>query len=172
MTRKLTWMRMKLIRDLKDMDFFKTITMTTSDPEKQNAVIMGRKTWQSIPENFRPLRNRINIILSRDMNSAPDGTHVARSLPDALSLLSTEELADRVENIHIIGGSSVYQEAMTGSYPCRLYLTRILADFECDAFLPEIDDSSFTKIRNPDNVPTDLHEENGLKFRFEVYDKL
>ncbi|WAQ94021.1 DYR-like protein [Mya arenaria] len=156
----------------KDMDFFKAITMKTSSPDKQNAVIMGRRTWQSIPEKFRPLRNRINIILSREMKDVPEGVFLARSLPEAISLITGTELVDRVEDVHVIGGSSVYKESMTGPYPCRLYLTRVLADFDCDTFLPEIDSSAFSKIPNPENVSTDLQGENGIKFRFEVYEKV
>ncbi|XP_060562625.1 dihydrofolate reductase-like [Ruditapes philippinarum] len=69
---------------------------------------MGRKTWFSIPEKFRPLKGRVNIVLSRELKEVPTGVHIARSLPEALSLVETE-LSDLVENIHIIGGSSVYK---------------------------------------------------------------
>ena len=48
-----------------EMKHFATTTKTTQDPGKQNAVIMGRKTWESIPLKFRPLKNRLNIVLSR-----------------------------------------------------------------------------------------------------------
>lgn len=48
-----------------DMAFFKQITMQTVDPTKKNAVIMGRKTWASIPARFRPLKDRISVVLSR-----------------------------------------------------------------------------------------------------------
>ncbi|XP_060586226.1 dihydrofolate reductase-like [Ruditapes philippinarum] len=129
----------------KDMEFFKKMTSDTINPDKQNAVIMGRKTWFSIPEKFRPLKGRVNIVLSRELKEVPTGVHIARSLPEAVSLVETE-LSDLVENIHIIGGSSVYKEAMAGPYPCRIYLTRVLKDFECDTFLPEISDEKFTKI--------------------------
>lgn len=47
-----------------DMAFFKSLTMKTQDPAKQNAVIMGRKTWSSIPPKFRPLKGRVNVVLS------------------------------------------------------------------------------------------------------------
>ena len=49
-----------------DMQFFKQLTRSTQDPLKRNAVVMGRKTWQSIPERFRPLDDRLNVVLSRN----------------------------------------------------------------------------------------------------------
>ena len=49
-----------------DMQFFKQLTRSTQDPLKRNAVVMGRKTWQSIPERFRPLADRVNVVLSRN----------------------------------------------------------------------------------------------------------
>eukprot|EP01084_Bolivina_argentea_P223488 378123_1 len=52
-----------------DLKFFKETTMVTKDRNKQNAVIMGRKTWQSIPNKYRPLPSRLNIVLTRNTNS-------------------------------------------------------------------------------------------------------
>lgn len=48
-----------------DMAYFKELTSRTADPAKQNAVVMGRKTWESIPAKFRPLRGRLNVVLTR-----------------------------------------------------------------------------------------------------------
>ncbi|KAL4216692.1 hypothetical protein ACF0H5_024415 [Mactra antiquata] len=156
----------------KDMDFFKKMTTLVENPEKENAVIMGRKTWFSIPEKFRPLKGRVNIVLSRELKEVPEGVHIARSLPAALSLIQSDDLKHKIENVHVIGGSSVYAEAMTGPYLCRIYLTKVLKDFTCDTFLPEIDEQQFQKIQNPDHVPVELQEENDIKFRFEVYEKI
>ena len=59
------------------MAYFKELTSRTADPSKQNAVVMGRKTWESIPTKFRPLAGRVNIVLSRsaasDENCAASG---------------------------------------------------------------------------------------------------
>lgn len=52
-----------------DMAFFKSLTLKTRDPSKQNAVIMGRKTWASIPAKFRPLKGRVNVVLSRSADA-------------------------------------------------------------------------------------------------------
>ena len=138
----------------------------------QNAVLMGRKTWFSIPEKYRPLKHRVNIVLSREMPEAPEGAHLARNFTEAVELVTTGPLAPSVESVFVIGGSSVYWEAMMcRAFPCRLYLTRVLGDFTCDTFIPSVDDSRFHKVPNPDNVPADTLNENGIEFQFEVYEK-
>ena len=88
--------------------YFKKLTSTTSSPNKRNAVVMGRKTWNSIPERFRPLSNRLNIVLSRspedlvrDECGIPDDVFVAKSLEAALEMASK----DGVENAFIMGES-------------------------------------------------------------------
>jgi dihydrofolate reductase / thymidylate synthase len=76
-----------------DMKHFKELTMATTRPNATNAVIMGRKTWQSIPPRFRPLERRLNIVLSRNPSireqlGLPAGVIVASSLQQALQQLS------------------------------------------------------------------------------------
>ncbi|XP_033726108.1 dihydrofolate reductase-like [Pecten maximus] len=155
----------------KDMEVFKRITTETKDPDKNNVVIMGRKTWMSIKEKYRPLPRRINIILSRTMKETPTGTYIAKSLEDAISMVSGKgDLRDKVESLYVIGGSSVYKEAM--DYPsCRVYLTRVLADFDCDTYFPEFDSQKFIKLQSCEEVPAGRMTENGVDFEFEVYDK-
>ncbi|XP_009082011.1 PREDICTED: dihydrofolate reductase-like [Acanthisitta chloris] len=71
---------------------------------------MGKKTWFSIPEKNRPLKDRINIVLSRELKEAPRGAHyLSKSLDDALALLDTPELRSRVDMVWIVGGTSVYK---------------------------------------------------------------
>lgn len=157
----------------KDMEFFKKMTTQTENPDKKNVVVMGRKTWNSIPEKFRPLPKRINIILTNTMTQPPTGAYLARSLDEAISMVTGGGiLADKVEGVHIIGGSSVYKAAMESDFPCRIYLTRVLADFDCDTFLPQLDPSVFEKIDNCDEVPKGKVTENDIDFVFEVYDKI
>ncbi|KAL6091974.1 hypothetical protein STEG23_028181, partial [Scotinomys teguina] len=107
---------------------------------KQNLVIMGRKTWFSIPEKNRPLKDRINIVLSRELKEPPQGAHfLAKSLDDALNLIEQPELANKVDMVWIVGGSSVYKEAMNKPGHLRLFVTRVMQEFESDTFFPEID---------------------------------
>uniref|UniRef100_F7GY92 Dihydrofolate reductase n=1 Tax=Callithrix jacchus TaxID=9483 RepID=F7GY92_CALJA len=89
--------------------YFQRMTTTSSVEDKQNLVIMGRKTWFSIPEKNRPLKDRINVVLSRELKEPPQGALLARSLDDALKLTEQPELANKVDMIWIIGGSSVYK---------------------------------------------------------------
>ncbi|XP_060080827.1 dihydrofolate reductase-like isoform X3 [Ylistrum balloti] len=156
----------------KDMEVFKKITTETKDPDKNNVVIMGKKTWLSIPEKFRPLPKRINIVLSRNMIETPSGAYLARSFKEAVAMVTGKgDFAEKVENVYIIGGSSVYKEAMDFQWPCRIYLTRVLADYDCDTYLPEFDLNKFKKLQHCEDVPAIRMTENGVEFEFEVYDK-
>ncbi|XP_077722825.1 dihydrofolate reductase isoform X3 [Canis aureus] len=123
-----------------EFKYFQRMTTNSSVEGKQNLVIMGRKTWFSIPEKNRPLKDRINIVLSRDLKEPPQGAHfLAKSLDDALKLTEQPELVNKVDMVWIVGGSSVYKEAMNKPGHLRLFVTRIMHEFESDTFFPEID---------------------------------
>ncbi|XP_044518915.1 dihydrofolate reductase [Gracilinanus agilis] len=155
-----------------EFKYFQKMTTTPSVEGKQNLVIMGRKTWFSIPEKNRPLKDRINIVLSRELKEPPHGAHyLASSLDDALNLLELPELADKVDMVWIVGGSSVYQEAMKKPGHQRLFITRVLQEFECDTFFPEIDLQKYKLLQNYPGVNTDVQEEKGIQYKFEVYEK-
>ncbi|XP_019387850.1 PREDICTED: dihydrofolate reductase isoform X2 [Crocodylus porosus] len=95
-----------------EFKYFQRMTTTPSVPGKQNVLIMGKKTWFSIPEKNRPLKDRINIVLSRELAEVPKGAHhLARSLDDALVLLDSPELKNKIDLVWIVGGSSVYKAA-------------------------------------------------------------
>ncbi|XP_024419323.2 dihydrofolate reductase isoform X3 [Desmodus rotundus] len=148
------------------------MTSTTSAEGKQNLVIMGRKTWFSIPEKNRPLKDRINVVLSRELKEPPEGAHfLARSLDDALNLTEEPELTNKVDMVWIMGGSSVYKEAMNRPGPLRLFVTWIMQEFESDTFLPEIDLERYKLIPEYPGVLSDVQEEKGIKFKFEVYER-
>ncbi|OXB62465.1 hypothetical protein ASZ78_014459 [Callipepla squamata] len=90
--------------------YFQRMTSTCHAEGKENAVIMGKKTWFSIPEKNRPLKDRINIVLSRELREAPKGAHyLSKSLDDALALLDSPELKSKVDMVWIVGGTSVYK---------------------------------------------------------------
>ncbi|XP_055418833.1 dihydrofolate reductase isoform X3 [Bubalus kerabau] len=93
-----------------EFQYFQSMTTGSSVEGKQNLVIMGRKTWFSIPEKNRPLKDRINIVLSRELKEPPKGAHfLAKSLDDALELIEDPELTNKVDVVWIVGGSSVYK---------------------------------------------------------------
>jgi dihydrofolate reductase len=111
-----------------DMAHFKTLTTATSHAE--NTVIMGRHTWASIPETFRPLPNRTNIVLSTTLDALPGAT-VARSLNDALAM------ANPTSTVFVIGGAMLYEEALSHPNCGTLHVTMMYKRFDCDAFFPD-----------------------------------
>ena len=95
-----------------------------------HAVVMGRRTWQSLPPRFRPLPNRRNIVISRQADYAAPGAEVADSLENALKLASTATL------VFIIGGEQIYTQAL--AVADRLEITEVDLEPEGDAWFPEI----------------------------------
>ncbi|XP_049435883.1 dihydrofolate reductase [Epinephelus fuscoguttatus] len=164
----LPWHPVRLNNEFKH---FRKMTSTPSEKGKQNVVIMGRKTWFSIPEKNRPLNNRINIILSRELKVPPAGAHLAPDFSSALRLVDSE-LAEQADQVWVIGGSSVYKEMMESLGTRRLFITRILKQFECDTFLPEISPDKYHLLPEFPGVPQELQEENGIQYRFEVYESI
>jgi len=112
-----------------ELKHFREVTVGTG----QNAVIMGRTTWLSIPEKHRPLANRINIVMSRTQ-SAHAGAQTVQSFDEAL--LAAQKV--RVQNVFVIGGASVYTAALGHPACATLYVTRVQGTHECDTFFPDI----------------------------------
>ncbi|MXQ99348.1 hypothetical protein E5288_WYG009431 [Bos mutus] len=155
-----------------EFQYFQRMTTVSSVEGKQNVVIMGRKTWFSIPEKNRSLKDRINIVLRREVKEPPMGAHfLAKSLDDALELIEDPELKNKVDMVWIVGGSSVYKEAMNKPGHVRLFVTRIMQEFESDTFFPEIDFEKYKLLPEYPGVPLDVQEEKGIKYKFEVYEK-
>jgi len=159
-----------------EMAYFAKMTKTTEDSTKKNAVIMGRKTWQSIPEKFRPLKERLNVVLSTQSKQdvvggdSPDVV-VCNSLEEALSSVEAAALDNKIESCWIIGGSSVYEEALKHPKLDKVYLTKILQEFDCDTFFPSLDEKQW-KIMQEKDVPNDIQEENDIQFKYCVYQRV
>ncbi len=94
-------------------------------------VIMGRVTWESIPEKFRPLPGRTNVVVSRQTGFSAPGAQVVGSLQDAIDLFPADDV------VWLIGGAQLYAQAMPLAQ--QLVITEIDADYEGDAFAPAID---------------------------------
>ncbi len=101
-------------------------------------VIMGRKTWESLPERFRPLPNRMNIVVTRTSNYEAPGAVVVSTIEDALAKAKEAD-----EDIFVIGGGEIYTAALP--FTDRLYLTLISEEKPGDSFFPEYE-SVFTKV--------------------------
>ena len=143
----------------KDMQFFKQETSSTSSPGLQNAVIMGRKTWESIPKKFRPLPNRTNYILSTQNLNIPNVCH---SLEDAIQKSNHNPL---IEKIYIIGGSQIYNYCLQNNIPDKIILTQIQHDLQCDVFLNQLP-NQYQQVSQ-----SELFTENSMNFTFQTYQK-
>ncbi|XP_071730005.1 bifunctional dihydrofolate reductase-thymidylate synthase 1-like [Rutidosis leptorrhynchoides] len=129
-----------------DLKFFKDITMSTLDPAKKNAVVMGRKTWESIPLEHRPLTGRLNVVLTRSGSfdiATAENVLICGSLVSALELLASSPYCLSIEKVFLIGGGEILRESLNGSGCDAIHITEIEADFDCDTFIPAIDTSQF-----------------------------
>lgn len=141
-----------------EIRYFKNVTTTTKDPNNINAVIMGRKTWESIPTKFRPLPGRLNIVLSRSY--ANDGSNdeniiLTNSIENALDKVS--RYGRPVEKIFIIGGSELYNKLISHEKIQHLLITEIKSTkpVEVDTWLKfpiYTDESDWIKQSNEDLV--------------------
>ncbi len=114
------------------------------DTTRGHAVIMGRKTFESIAH---ALPNRRNIVITRDQNYSAEGIEVAHSMEEALELFKNTD-----EEVFDIGGAEMYK--MSLPYADKLYITHVDQAFDADTFFPTIDDSwkkSSEKIQEADN---------------------
>lgn len=82
------------------------------------------------------------------------------------------DYSSSIENVWIVGGTGVYQEAMDSPFCHRIYFTDIKAHFECDAFFPKIDTKRFQRVANDPDVPSEIQEEKGIKYEFQIYEKI
>ena len=131
-----------------DLKYFKNITTRTEDQHKKNAVIMGRKTWESILPKFRPLAQRVNVVLTRQKDySLPQGVCQSDKFETLLLDLNKEGTREKIESIFVIGGAEIFQQVFL-SHPFlikKLYVTHIKGDFGCDAFFPEFE-KNFSRV--------------------------
>ncbi|KAK5648736.1 hypothetical protein RI129_003628 [Pyrocoelia pectoralis] len=151
-----------------EMNYFSKMTETTKSNSKKNVVIMGRRTWDSIPSKYQPLPNRINFILSKSKLDLEQFHDVCgfTSWNDIYDKLNDNKFKEEYEQIWIIGGSSIYKHALESKYFYRLYLTEIKKEFDCDTFFPTF--SNVKEVSDP-VVPQGIHEENGIEYEFKVY---
>ncbi|KAK3022080.1 hypothetical protein RJ639_045924, partial [Escallonia herrerae] len=129
-----------------DLKFFKDITTIVSDPGKKNAVVMGRKTWESIPLKYRPLPGRLNVVLTHsgsfDVATAKD-VIICGSISSALELLAESPYSYSIQKVFIIGGGQIFRNALNAPGCDAIHMTEIETDIECDTFMPPIDVSVF-----------------------------
>ena len=136
-----------------DLPRFKALT--TGHP-----VIMGRKTFESLPPKFRPLPGRTNIIISSNPSFQPDGVIVVQSIDEAIKKATD---APGSEEVFITGGGSVYAQAIEKAD--RLYITVVDASTDADTFFPEYS-LLFTNV-----ISKEQNEAEGLHYTYYILEK-
>jgi dihydrofolate reductase len=119
-------------------------------------VVMGRRTWDSLPERFRPLPGRRNVVVTRNAAWRAEGAERAESLEDALRLLAG------APQVFVIGGAELYAEALPRAD--ELVVTEIDAEVEGDVYFPTWDRAAFREESREEHVSDD-----GVAFAFVTY---
>lgn len=135
-----------------DLKYFKKTT-------NAKTVLMGRKTWESLP--FKPLKNRRNIVVSSQKDYAISGAELFNDTEMALEALKSEK-----DEVFCIGGASLYKALLPKAD--KLYITRVYKDFEADVFFPEIDENVW-EVKRLSPMLYDKKED--VNFRFEVWER-
>lgn len=136
-----------------DLAHFKELTTGSS-------VVMGRRTWDSFPERFRPLPGRRNVVVTRDPDWSAEGAEVVHSVDDALALDASP---------WVIGGAAIFRETIDRA--ARLEVTEIDVAPDGDTFAPAIDFSVWQFTPLTADAPW-LTSRNGLSYRFRTYTRI
>jgi dihydrofolate reductase len=170
-----------------ELAYFTRVTRrTTITATRQNAVIMGRTTWESLPPAYRPLPGRINVVMSRREKldggggGGGGGAYLAGSMDEALSII--DSIGDGPGNkLFVIGGAQVYATALAHARTTNILFTNVLTEFDCDTFFPlDIRDPANGWVKKSydelsalagEEVPAGVQEENGVRYEFELYQK-
>lgn len=141
-------------------------------------VIMGRKTWDSLPNKCKPLPKRTNIVVSKTQGTPltsnneeeflDEETPFVTSLEDALKVADMFTLNDD-EEVFIIGGASLYQEAIEKRFADRIYLTEVQDDEIGDVYFPDIEKNVFWDLRFVTDYMDDGSDKH-LRYRYKIFD--
>ncbi|WP_374473062.1 dihydrofolate reductase [Phenylobacterium sp.] len=141
-----------------DLAIFRAVTMG-------KPVIMGRKTWESLPK--KPLVGRTNIVLTRDGSFEAKGAVVCEDFSEAVQIAREQAEEDGAAEVCVIGGASLFELALSRAR--RLYLTEVDAEVEGDVRLPPIDESRWREVRRE---PYPASETDQFPFTFRVLERL
>ena len=135
-----------------DMERFRALTMG-------HPVVMGRRTWDSLPDRFRPLPGRRNVVVTRNPDWNADGAERAGSLEEALRTL------EDVAHVYVIGGAEIYRAALP--LADELALTEIELDVEGDTYFPDWNRNEFVETSREPHA-----SEDGTPFAFVTYERI
>jgi dihydrofolate reductase len=119
-------------------------------------VVMGRRTWESLPDRFRPLPGRRNVVVTRNPEWRAEGAERAGSFEEALRLV------EGAERVSIIGGAQLYADAL--ALADELLLTEIDLDVEGDTYFPAWKRADYDEVSREERV-----SEDGIPFAFVAY---
>ena len=137
-----------------DMAWFKEKTMG-------KPVLMGRKTYESIPAKFRPLPGRHNIVLTRNREFSLPGCTVVHSVDEAITATGS------VDEIFIAGGTEIYELFLPKVD--RLYLTKVHAEFVGDSYFPELDESAWQETFCQEHPADERHP---FSFTWHIWERV
>ena len=138
-----------------DLAHFKRVTCEASEG-KRNAIVRGRKTWESAEVGGRPLPRRLNIVITRRGLTPPEGVLVVGSVDAAL------DAAGEAEATFVVGGDEIFREAFAHPQLRYVYLTRVDGTFGCDVHIPDLDALGFHRDAWAGEQEA---EENGVRYR-------
>lgn len=136
-----------------DLKRFKALTSA-------KPVIMGRKTWDSLPR--KPLPKRPNIVVSRNSSLQLSDAWLAPSMPTAISMAKAMAIRSGVDEVFVIGGAGIYREAL--KFADRLHITEVLTDLDGDTYFPDIDEADWVEIQCED-VPAGEKDDYPTRYR-------
>ncbi len=142
-----------------DLQHFRDLT-------KDQIVLMGRKTYESLPVSFRPLPDRVNVVLSRDEQfkqlNHSEQTLVFSNVSDFIEHYYQQDSEFQQKELFIIGGQSVYERLI--AIATRIYETAIYQHFEGDAYGPTIDSDVWTCVKT-----SEIKNYNGISYQFKEH---
>lgn len=136
-----------------DLAIFKACTLG-------KPVIMGRKTWDSLPR--KPLPGRMNVVLTRDQSFEPEGAVPCETWMEAVQIAKEQAADDGVEEVCVIGGRALFELALPKAR--RLYLTEVDAQVEGDVHFPAFDEGAWTEVRREEH-PAGEGDDHAFVFR-------
>ena len=141
-----------------DMKYFREIT-------SNHHIITGRKNYISIPQKFRPLPNRTNLVLTRQADFSDEGSIIFNNLESAIDFAKSNNETE----LFIIGGGQIYKEALGKNLIDKMYVTHVHHNFEADTFFREIETHLW---KNTSNESHEKDEKHPYSYSFVVYEKM
>lgn len=141
-----------------DLQLFKRLTLG-------KPVIMGRKTWDSLPR--KPLPGRLNLVLTRDHSFEAEGAVACETFSEAVEIAREQAVEDGVDEVCVIGGVALFQLALPKAR--RLYLTEVEAEVEGDVVFPAFDERQWREVSREPHPRT---EGDDHAYTFRVLERL